>query len=173
MEIWKDIDGYDGEYQVSNQGRVKSLKSRFGKQPTETIMMLQPEHTGYMRVCLVKNKKPRCIPVHRLVAKTFIPNTENKPIIDHINGNRTDNRVENLRWVTHSENSQNTRYGSARWNSVKVKDNHGHIFDSYREAGRYWGLTGNTVKRDCLGLTKYSKNQQGTDFERKVRFEKI
>ena len=139
-EIWKDIEGYDGEYQVSNLGRIKSFKMKFGKQPTETIMMLQPEQSGYMRVCLVKNKKPKCVPVHRIVAEAFIPNTENKPVIDHINGNRTDNRVENLRWCTHSENSQNTKYGSARWNSIKVKDNQGHVFDSYREARKILGI---------------------------------
>lgn len=139
-EIWKDVEGYEGEYKVSNLGRIKSFKMKFGKQPTETIMQPQPEHTGYMRVCLVKNKKPKCVPVHRIVAETFIPNPENKPVIDHINGNRTDNRVENLRWVTHSENSQNTKYGSRRWNSKRVKDNCGHIFESYREARKILGI---------------------------------
>lgn len=100
-EIWKDITGYEGIYQVSNLGRIKSLK--YGK---EKIRKPVKHKFGYLQIGL-NNGKYRVYKVHRLVAQTFIPNPENKPHIDHINTDRTDNRAENLRWVTAKENANN------------------------------------------------------------------
>ena len=100
-EIWKDIEGYEGLYQISNLGRIKS--SYNGKEK-----ILKPfDNHGYFRIQLYKNGVRKKETIHRLVAKAFIPNPENKPYIDHINTIRTDNRVENLRWVTHEENNNN------------------------------------------------------------------
>ena len=97
-EIWKDISGYDGDYQVSNMGRVKSL--RFGKE-----RLLKPgSSNGYFHVVLFKNKKQKNIKVHRLVAQAFIKNPQGKRTINHINGIKTDNRLSNLEWATQSEN---------------------------------------------------------------------
>lgn len=95
-EIWKDIEGYEGLYQVSNLGRVKSLRYK-------RILRgwLDKQCYAYVHI---KNKPYK---VHRLVAQAFIPNPDNKPYIDHINTIKTDNRVENLRWVTPKENSNN------------------------------------------------------------------
>ena len=93
-EIWKNIKGYGNICQVSNFGRIKCDKS---------IKTPYKEKKGYLRIAL-KGKKHL---VHRLVAEAFIPNPENKPYIDHINTDRTDNRVENLRWVTNKENCNN------------------------------------------------------------------
>ena len=100
-EVWKDIPGWEGRYQVSNKGRVKSLISgnRIRKQHKN------PE--GYMRITLVRGGLFPAFAVHRLVAIAFIPNPECKPVIDHINGEREDNRVENLRWTTVLENANN------------------------------------------------------------------
>ena len=105
-EVWKDIEGYEGKYQVSNMGRVKSLnyKGCIGK---ERILKQVFNDYGYLKVCLSKDGKTKQIKVHRLVAQTFIENIENKPYIDHINTIRTDNRVENLRFVTRIENMNN------------------------------------------------------------------
>lgn len=99
MEIWKDIEGYEGLYQVSNLGRVKSLK--YDK---EKIMKLWTNPRGYLNVYLCKNNKKKCGRIHRLVAEAFIPNPDNLPCVDHINCIITDNRVENLRWCTQWSN---------------------------------------------------------------------
>ena len=101
METWKNIKGYEGLYQVSNEGRVRSLK--FGRMK----ILLQASLRGYKLVGLSKDGVVKTYQVHRLVAVAFIPNPENKPQVDHINCVRDDNRAENLRWVTAQENNLN------------------------------------------------------------------
>lgn len=109
-EEWRDIVGYEGLYQVSNMGRVKSLE-RFdtkGRKVNQKIRRLTISNVGYPCVSLYdKEGNDVLFCVHLLVLTAFVPNVENKPCIDHINTIRTDNRVENLRWVTHRENNNN------------------------------------------------------------------
>lgn len=97
QEIWKDIKYYEGLYQVSNLGRVKSLI-------TNKIKTQYNCNSGYLRVGLFKNYKRENALVHRLVAKTFIKNELNKKQVNHIDGNKSNNVVTNLEWVTPSEN---------------------------------------------------------------------
>lgn len=112
-EIWKDIKGYEGWYQVSNCGRIKSLERVFIRKNgtpffvRERILKYAFDHGGYPYVTLIKFKKRHNKAVHRIVAETFIPNPENKPCIDHIDCDPTNPRVDNLRWVTSSENNLN------------------------------------------------------------------
>jgi hypothetical protein len=109
MEIWKDINGFD-KYKISNQGRIKSLK--WGKE-----RILKPGGNGrYVIVILSLKCKASSFLVHRLVAKAFIENPENKPNINHVNGIKTDNRAVNLEWCTQLENIQHS-YESGLSNS--------------------------------------------------------
>lgn len=110
-EIWKCVVGYEGLYKISNKGRViKILKG--GK---EKIVKTSINSEGYVRTSLTKNKKTKQVLVHRLVAEAFIPNLENKPLVNHKNSNRSDNNLSNLEWATHKENNQHAyKYGSLK-----------------------------------------------------------
>lgn len=111
QEIWKDIPGYEGLYQVSNLGRVKSLdrfvKTGMGTRHQEEIIVKPTTlNGGYLKIRLYKDGTTSGRLVHRLVAEMFKPNIENKTDVNHKNGDKTDNRVDNLEWVSHKENMQ-------------------------------------------------------------------
>lgn len=101
-EIWKDINGYDGLYQVSNLGRVKSLNYNHTRK--EKIRKLHVVAWGYLQVTLCKNGECKNPLVHQLVAEAFLPNPKNLPEVNHKDENKSNNCVDNLEWVTHKEN---------------------------------------------------------------------
>lgn len=103
-EIWRDIEGYEGLYQVSNKGRVKSLYKG-----SERILSPGIDGSGYMFVCLCHDNVRKYFKLHRLVAQTFISNQENKPQVNHKDENKKNNCVDNLEWATSKEN---INYGS-------------------------------------------------------------
>jgi len=108
MEIWKDVIGYEGLYQVSNLGRIKSLK--FNK--IKYLSIKRTNKIGYINVVLFNNLSKKSFYIHRLIAISFIPNALNKPDVNHINGIKTDNRLCNLEWTTTKENVNHaTFYG--------------------------------------------------------------
>lgn len=116
-EIWKDIDGYNGLYQVSNLGNVKSVE-RFRKSKNNSIAPVQErllkcktDKDGYLEYTLSKDGKMKSYKAHRLVAMAFIPNPNKSPVINHKNKLKNDNRVENLEWCTVQ---YNTEYSCAK-----------------------------------------------------------
>lgn len=116
IEEWKDVIGYEGSYQVSNLGRVKSVgrhadTKAFGGgvyKIHEKILKTDTVNNGYLRITVSLNGKTKRFMVHRLVAIVFIPNTENLPHVNHKNGVKTDNYVSNLEWCTPSENEKHS-----------------------------------------------------------------
>lgn len=129
-EIWRDVVDeeidYEGKYQVSNFARVRSLKRK--------VKIIKPDiiHTGYSRITLYKDDKKKRIYVHVLVARAFIPNPENKPEVDHIDTNKFNNHLFNLRWVTGSENIRHAfemgvsksgcEHGQAKFTAEQVRE---------------------------------------------------
>ena len=118
-EVWRDVKGYEGLYQVSNMGRVKSLgrKDRFGRVIKERILEPAVTHNGYLRVGLHVDGKRKMLRVHRLVCEAFHENPDNKSEVNHVNEDKTDNRACNLEWSTRTENcnhgSRNERVAKA------------------------------------------------------------
>lgn len=130
---WIDINGYEGSYQVSNNGGVRSLP-RFVKHGNKKILIKgkiltqQITYKGYLRVTVGSGKRKRTFQVHKLVANAFIPNIENKPQVNHKDGNKQNNSVRNLEWVTSTENMRHAKEHSLRpdfstfdWGSPKVR----------------------------------------------------
>lgn len=181
-EIWKDIDGYEGIYCVSNLGRILSVK--FGPKNVSTsasaspkIMKQSRSSSGYFHVQLYLNGESSTKLVHILVAKAFIPNPENKREVNHLDGNKENNSANNLEWVTRSENQRHAIRMGLRPKSPMI-GRRGELCPSSRpvlqydlnglfvkkwpgrpEAARYYGCSPSSIsncvikgKGSCLGF---------------------
>lgn len=161
--MWADVIGFEGLYQVSDRGEIKSVErskpnNKGFQSVNERIRVLTPDRYGYLKVCLSKNGKHYVKSVHRLVAEAFIPNPNNLPVINHINENKQDNRVENLEWCTVQ---YNTMYGSARirtamsqGRSVEQLDDNGDVIDEFYSmnlASRSTGIPQPNIHKACNG----------------------
>lgn len=168
-EIWKDIEGWEGFYQVSNFGRVKSLE-RFVNGPKgliklkEKILSPKIDKNGYLLVGFHKEGIQKYMRIHRLVAMAFIPNPNNFPQINHIDENKRNNYVSNLEWCTHK---YNLNYGTckARMRHSKMKrvaqftlgGKLVKIWDSITSVQEETGWSLYAISLACLGKTKTSK----------------
>lgn len=150
-EIWKEINGYEGYFEVSNLGNfrskdriIKYKNNGLRKYPSKALKIEQMAD-GYCRIVLMKDSIKRRYMCHRLVAEAFIENQENKPFVNHMNGIRNDNRAENLEWCTQSENERHSIdiLGKTMKNKTfprKVKClNNNRDFNSMSEAIRFIG----------------------------------
>lgn len=135
-EVWKDIDGWEGQYQISNLGRVKSLPKKLHRGMTkERIMKSTNNGSDYFIVGFRNGNRRKSYLVHRLVAKAFIPNPKNKEEVNHIDGNKQNNIYTNLEWTTKQENINHAwRTGLSsmeKLDVVRIK------VDQFTEDGRY------------------------------------
>lgn len=172
MEIWKDIPGFENRYQISTAGKIKSIprfvNNHTGKLKTkEKILKQRKNEKGYLCVDLINNDGKRVFcGVHRFVALAFIPNPDNKPQVNHIDGDKTNNCISNLEWCTNSENQKhayklglNYATGKAGRKKKSVKQisiSTGetlNTFNSLADAGRKFGLPGN-IRLVCIGKRK-------------------
>ncbi|MBK3666189.1 NUMOD4 motif-containing HNH endonuclease [Bradyrhizobium diazoefficiens] len=106
MEEWRWIEGYEGLYQISDQGRLRSYKPSRKRPHTPHFLQSRPDHKGYLIAFLYKDGKFRSRKIHRLVAETFVPRTDLTLHVNHIDGVKTNNGSANLEWVTQAENSK-------------------------------------------------------------------
>ena len=168
-EVWRDINEYEGYYQVSNMGRVKSLERKIphwrGGERIQKERILKPitDHYGYQVVNLYAGGKPKKHKVHRLVCQSFHDNPDNKSQVNHLNENKTDNRACNLEWSTAKENNNHgtrtERSAKALSKPVAQYTRDGElikIWPSAREAERQAGFRHNTISNAANGKYKNS-----------------
>lgn len=167
MEVWKDIEGYEGYYQVSDLGRVKAFSRLVGhpngglKRLPEKIMNMNPSKSGYIHVNL-RGRGRKVFSIHRLVALHFIPNPENKPEVNHKDGVKTNNHKSNLEWSTNQENithswetGLNNHFGEKHPNSkftesqiLEIRENKNNL--TQRELGEIYGTCQGVISKIML-----------------------
>lgn len=178
MEVWKDIEGYEGLYQVSNIGRVKSLekyvpgKNGCKQVRRERILNCSVNGSGYPHFSIYKDGVVKTVLVHRIVASAFLDNPLQLPEVNHIDGDKTNNRSENLEWCTEKQNVRHAwenginrmtdkHRESARKvglnNGKKVLCSNGVVYPSGCEAARQLGLSQGNVWSVLNGKRKHTK----------------
>ena len=165
QEVWKDIEGYEGLYQVSNLGRVRSTTRkqlaniRNNKYITKKGQVLTPmiSNAGYGRVTLFKERKRKMYSVHRLVAMAFIDNPDNLPEVNHKDGNKRNNEIHNLEWCSKSANAKHaydnklTKHYTRKILQYNVNGELLKEWDSLISITRELGYNFKTIQSVCAG----------------------
>jgi hypothetical protein len=141
-----DIPGYEGLYSISRSGRVYSYKT---KQNLKNIAC-----EDYFRICLCRNGRKQMLLLHRVIAEAFIPNPFGKPCINHIDGDKSNNSLENLEWVTHSENllhAYETKLNTRPRPVVRVSKNGDTVFYKSARAAEMDGFQNQNIAKCCKG----------------------
>ena len=161
-EIWKDIPNYEGLYKVSNLGRIKSVPhiikaNKYGgtRITKEYIKKTNVGWHGYVWVSLSKNGKGKTHSVHSIVARAFINNSSGLKYINHIDGNKQNNNVNNLEWCTAHENQMHaSAIGLITQSKKVICVETGEIYQSSGEAERKTGICGRNIRSACSGKYK-------------------
>lgn len=161
-EVWRSVAGYEGRYEVSNLGRVKSTAfmqrfvSKGGKEcfrrTRERILAQHPQNSGYLLVWLWLNNAQSAKTVHRLVAEAFLPPSD-KRTVNHIDGDKTNNAACNLEWATHAEQHRHAVFAGLSSQAIPVVDpSTGAAYPSVAEAARACRKAHRTVRRDFCAV---------------------
>lgn len=169
-EEWKDIDGYEGLYQISNYGRLRSFVDKNGHKRI-IIRKFQKNTKGYLQTRIYKNGKGKTVKIHRLVAEAFIPNPDNLPQVNHKDEDKTNNCVWNLEWC---DAKYNINYGTLPERISVIHTNHPSkstpvkqysidgqliaIFPSQAEAARQTGIDQASISNNCTGKISKTHN---------------
>lgn len=184
-ETWKDIPGYEGRYQVSDLCRVKSLGRMFWSGKTnyyksDRIIKVSKNSKGYQQFTVSKNGISKSIKLHRILAELFIPKVDGKIFVNHKDGNKVNNNLENLEWCTHKENlkhaydngllSVDKRIDNLKKFNIKrmkpvIEVNSKKIYSSTSEAARHLNLDITMIGRVCKGIYKQYKGYRFKYFE--------
>lgn len=173
-EIWKDIPNYEGLYQASNLGRIRSLLREWKqkhysginshyKKEGKIMKLRERNGNGYLYVALTKNKKQKKYLVHRIIAKTFLKRKESENYINHLDCNKKNNRIDNLEWCTQSHNIKyaydNKTKIPPHMRKIKRMDlNNNYIdeFISIQEAGRQTKIKASNIGKCCRGKRNHA-----------------
>ena len=188
LEVWKDIKGFEGRYQISNKAEVKSLERQyFAKSKIvpmtipEIILKSRTDKDGYLIVNLKKENKSHIRKIHRLVAENFIENKNNLPTVNHKNGIKTDNRIENLEWLSYADNNRHRTVNllaKPKLNADAIKDiakncvagvNHIENKNSISAFARKYNVTRGTIYDILSGKKLYlEKMLKTTDINKDI-----
>jgi hypothetical protein len=152
MEKWVILNGNYDNYAVSDRGRIKNIK-------TDKLLSLQKNECGYQKIMLCQNNKKACFHVHRLVALYFIDNVNQKPCVNHIDGNKENNYADNLEWCTNAENTEHAQINKLKHDMIPIKlidlnDNKEYFFQSIRQASVFLHINPAYISRALKRLSK-------------------
>ena len=155
-KFWLDVPGYEGLYQVNNLGEIRSIR-------TNPPRLLKPwrHPAGYLCVTLCKDKRQTKLLAHRVVAEAFIPNPENKPQVNHKNGDKTDNNATNLEWCDNQENALHSAYVLRNESTIEKRPviclSTGQKYPSVSDAARAVGGCNQNIVKCCQGKRTHHK----------------